>query len=63
MANTHGGLSDSSHAGDLGNIQSDKNGVSIVEKRSFVLKLQSNSQFNIKGRAVAIHQNQDDLGK
>lgn len=55
----HGGLNDiESHAGDLGNIQFDKEGNCFMKftTNKFIVK-------DIIGRSVIIHEQEDDLGK
>ena len=59
----HGDISDSKnnrHAGDLGNIIADKNGVCKQILYDKIIKL--NGKYNIIGRSVVIHENEDDLG-
>lgn len=56
----HGELeSDSSHAGDLGNIEADENGKAHLEWSDSKLSFKGNS--SIIGRAVVVHQKEDDL--
>ena len=60
---THGDINDSKnnrHAGDLGNIIADKNGVCKQILYDKIIKL--NGKYNIVGRSVVIHENEDDLG-
>tara|TARA_B100001094_G_scaffold331006_1_gene397916 strand:- start:3900 stop:4409 length:510 start_codon:yes stop_codon:yes gene_type:complete len=60
---THGDISDSKnnrHAGDLGNIIADKNGVCKQVFYDKIIKL--SGKYNIIGRSVVIHENEDDLG-
>ena len=59
----HGGRYDkNSHAGDLGNITANKNGVA---KFRFVLnnKITLKGVNSIYGRSIVIHKDEDDLGK
>ena len=56
----HGDL-DSGHAGDLGNIVADKNGIAKI---GIVLKrVDLHGDRNIVGRAIVVHADEDDLGK
>jgi len=55
----HGDLEDrDSHSGDLGNIQSDDNGVAIgiIRTNKFLVN-------EIIGRSIVIHADEDDLGR
>ena len=55
----HGGLRDSdSHAGDLGNLEADENGISYG-----IIKTNKFSVSEIIGRSVVIHADPDDLGR
>ena len=59
----HGDISDSKnnrHAGDLGNIIADLNGICKQVLYDDIIKL--NSKYNIIGRSVVIHDTEDDLG-
>jgi Cu-Zn family superoxide dismutase len=59
---THGGPDDRNrHAGDLGNITASKNGTVKTTRRDSIIKLKG--KYNIIGRMVVIHKNEDDLGK
>jgi len=59
---THGGPDDRNrHAGDLGNITASKNGTVKITRRDSIIKLKG--KYNIIGRMVVIHKNEDDLGK
>ena len=56
----HGDL-DSGHAGDLGNIVADENGIAKI---GIVLKrVDLHGDRNIVGRAIVVHADEDDLGK
>jgi Cu-Zn family superoxide dismutase len=59
---THGGIdSKERHVGDLGNIETDKNGkvnIILIDK---LIKLRG-TKANIIGRSVVIHEDKDDLG-
>ena len=60
----HGGPEDSKnnrHVGDLGNIYSNKKKISKHIFRDKLIKLRG--KYSIIGRAVVIHQDEDDLGK
>ena len=55
----HGGLEDEeSHAGDLGNINTDSKGVCIMEFKTEKFFVEE-----IIGRSIVIHEGTDDLGK
>lgn len=59
----HGDISDSKnnrHAGDLGNIIADENGICKQVLYDDIIKL--NGKYNIIGRSVVIHDKEDDLG-
>ena len=59
---THGGPNDRNrHAGDLGNITASKIGTVKTTRRDHIIKLRG--KYNIIGRAVVIHKDEDDLGK
>ena len=59
---THGGPNDRNrHAGDLGNITASKTGTVKTTRRDHIIKLRG--KYNIIGRAVVIHKDEDDLGK
>lgn len=59
---THGGLnSKNSHAGDLGNININKDGT--LKKIIYSKDLKLSGKFNIIGRSVVVHGDKDDLGK
>lgn len=49
------------HAGDLGNIKVNKNGICKQILYDDIIKL--SGKYNIIGRSVIIHENPDDLGK
>lgn len=58
----HGGLnSKERHVGDLGNIISDEHGIVNMKFNDNIIKLR-NTKCNIIGRAVVIHENEDDNG-
>ena len=50
------------HLGDLGNIRADKNGNCICTVKDIYLQL-TGYKYNIIGRSVVIHQDEDDLGR
>ena len=59
----HGDITDSKmdrHAGDLGNIIADENGICKQVLYDDIIKL--NGKYNIVGRSVVIHAKEDDLG-
>jgi Cu-Zn family superoxide dismutase len=57
----HGGKdSKIRHAGDLGNIETNKNGICKKIIYDKVIKLKG--KYNILGRSVVIHEKEDDLG-
>ncbi len=59
---THGGLtSRTRHAGDLGNIVSNSRGVAPVSLKSRLLKTWG--KYNILGRSIVVHEDEDDLGR
>ncbi len=59
---THGGLNSIvRHAGDLGNVQSDDNGNANYNIYAHGISLYG-SKFNIIGRGLIIHEDEDDLG-
>ena len=58
----HGGIdSKDRHVGDLGNITSDNNGNIKIKINDNLIKLRG-SKFNIIGRSVVIHEDEDDNG-
>lgn len=58
----HGGpKSKIRHVGDLGNIVANKNGICKHTFTDHMIKLRGN-KYNIIGRSVVIHENEDDLG-
>lgn len=59
----HGDLNGKNHAGDLGNIYIDREGIGLLEVRSKFLKLKGNTDESIYGRSVIVHAGKDDLGK
>lgn len=60
--NQHGGLEDlKRHAGDLGNIVANYNGVAEIDIVDPLLKL--NGKNSILGRTLIVHADPDDLGK
>ena len=58
----HGGLNTGGHAGDLGNIYVNHNGIIDMSIYSENLRLQA-GEFNIMHRSLIIHNDFDDLGK
>lgn len=62
MEQTHGSPGDSvRHHGDLGNIIADQNGDANIDIEDSRLKLEG--PHSIIGRAVVVHEKQDDLGR
>ncbi|KAK0466591.1 superoxide dismutase [Armillaria novae-zelandiae] len=60
----HGAPTDSiesRHVGDLGNVQSDENGVAVLDFKDEIIKL--DGPLSIVGRSVVVHTGTDDLGK
>ena len=58
----HGGPTDfNRHAGDLGNLETKQGETSTLILENDQIKL--TGQFNVIGRSVVIHQEEDDLGK
>jgi len=49
------------HVGDLGNVQTDANGVALIDITDTVIAL--SGQNSIIGRAFVVHEEADDLGK
>nr|CAH7715060.1 unnamed protein product [Callosobruchus chinensis] len=59
---THGGPTDENrHVGDLGNVVADASGVAKISFIDNIIDLQGNHC--ILGRAVVVHEKEDDLGK
>jgi len=62
FSKNHGAPSDNErHVGDLGNIESDKNGVAKINLSDDLLSL--NGIHSIIGRSVVVHVGMDDLGQ
>ncbi|KIK92737.1 hypothetical protein PAXRUDRAFT_58889, partial [Paxillus rubicundulus Ve08.2h10] len=62
FANTHGAPTDSvRHIGDLGNIITDEYGTAALSFTDNVISL--NGPLSIVGRAVVVHEGEDDLGR
>jgi len=60
----HGDIHDSKknrHAGDIGNIEANTNGIINCVITDNILKL--HGKYNIIGRSVVIHEDEDDLGR
>ncbi len=58
----HGGLHDKNrHVGDLGNLTADKNGKVDITIKDKLIKLKG--KYNVIGRSMVIHADEDDLGK
>tara|TARA_E500000178_G_C16965583_1_gene728231 strand:+ start:133 stop:582 length:450 start_codon:yes stop_codon:yes gene_type:complete len=59
----HGGREDvERHVGDLGNIETDNQGIAHFKFKDKIISLKNNKR-NIIGRSVVIHKDRDDLGK
>jgi len=59
----HGGQdSKERHAGDLGNLKTDKNGIAKYKMKDNIIKLRG-TKCNIIGRGLIIHADEDDCGK
>jgi len=59
---THGAPTDEErHVGDLGNIEADADGNSKGSIKDHLIKL--DTEHNVVGRSVMVHQDEDDLGK
>ncbi|CCL99721.1 uncharacterized protein FIBRA_01743 [Fibroporia radiculosa] len=62
LGQTHGAQTDAvRHAGDLGNIDTDSEGVAHVSLEDSIISL--NGPMSVIGRAIVLHAGQDDLGK
>uniref|UniRef100_A0A6P6XN93 Superoxide dismutase [Cu-Zn] n=1 Tax=Dermatophagoides pteronyssinus TaxID=6956 RepID=A0A6P6XN93_DERPT len=60
--NNHGAPNDQQrHAGDLGNIEANQNG--MAEFNMLDQRISLTGQYSILGRGVVVHANQDDLGR
>ena len=60
----HGGPnSEDRHVGDLGNIDADPEGNSVVFIADTQVKLTGDAEYSVAGRSIVIHENADDLGK
>lgn len=60
--NKHGAYEDSSrHAGDLGNIKSNAQGVAVIKRKLIGLNMKKNDQYSVNGRAIIVHEKADDL--
>ena len=58
----HGGPNDKErHVGDLGNIKANASGICKMKFTDKVIKLRG--KYNIIGRSIVIHEDEDDLGK
>lgn len=62
LQKSHGAPGDKErHVGDLGNIVADYAGVSTINHVDKIIDLEG--PYNIIGRAVVVHEKEDDLGK
>ena len=60
--NTHGSpLDQKRHVGDLGNIQADESGRAYFKLEDHLMMLYGNVN-NVIGRAIVVHEREDDLG-
>ena len=59
---THGGPKDENrHVGDLGNVEADETGRAIFRREDHLMMLYGGVN-NIVGRAIVVHEREDDLG-
>ncbi len=49
------------HAGDLGNIRADKNGIAKIDKKYSFLTIQETKKSSILNKAIVVHSKADDL--
>ena len=60
--NKHGAFEEASrHAGDLGNIKSNAEGVATVKRKLLGLNMKKNDPYSVMGRAIVVHEKADDL--
>ena len=60
----HGGLRDeNSHAGDLGNITANEEGIAKFHFKTNKFQLTGNVYDSVIGRSIVIHKDEDDLGR
>lgn len=60
--NKHGAYEESSrHAGDLGNIKSNAQGVAMVKRKLLGLNMKKKDAYSVNGRSVIVHEKADDL--
>ena len=60
--NKHGAYEEASrHAGDLGNLKSNAEGVAVVKRKLFGLNMKKDDPYSVAGRAVIVHEKADDL--
>lgn len=58
----HGAPNDTvRHVGDLGNVESDANGIAQVDMTDLEISLSGPN--NVIGRAIVVHSGEDDLGR
>jgi len=61
---THGAPTDEiRHAGGLGNIEANDDGVAVVDISDDQIPLVGDSSYTVGGRAVVVHGGEDDLGR
>ena len=59
---THGGPKDlNRHVGDLGNLLADSSGKAVMKMEDSLIRIYGNVN-NVLGRAMVVHEHQDDLG-
>lgn len=64
LGKEHGAPGDEErHAGDLGNIDADANGEATIDIVDRIISLNPSSEFSVIGRAVIVHEQEDDLGR
>lgn len=60
----HGGLHDeNSHAGDLGNVTANEEGIAKFHFKTNKFQLFGNVHNSIIGRSIVVHKDEDDLGR
>ena len=60
--NSHGGPEmDQHHAGDLGNIRANDEGVAIIDKKYSFISLKEGAKESILNKAIIVHSGRDDL--
>ncbi|PIU00048.1 MAG: superoxide dismutase [Bdellovibrionales bacterium CG10_big_fil_rev_8_21_14_0_10_45_34] len=60
----HGGPKEvTRHAGDLGNITADKDGIALVEVSTQAFTLEPNSKVSVLGKSIIVHEKHDEFDK